>query len=119
MRALVANTGAHTAFASIVSLVAKAALGALNLARRQAIVSRLTAIEERAMVDVFCSDKTGTLTENRVQVVDPMLREDVDASELLKIAVLVSRRENNDPIEQPLFRYLEAHWPELDLSGCR
>ncbi|HCU24295.1 MAG TPA: metal-transporting ATPase, partial [Deltaproteobacteria bacterium] len=34
------------------------AVGAMNLARRQAIVSRLTAIEELAGVDVFCSDKT-------------------------------------------------------------
>ena len=39
------------------------AVGALNLARRQAIVSRLTAIEELAGVDIFCSDKTGTKSE--------------------------------------------------------
>src|SRR5512135_2194417 len=49
------------------------AVGAMNLARRQAIVSRLTAIEELAGVDVFCSDKTGTLTKNEMQVAEPVV----------------------------------------------
>ncbi len=40
------------------------AVGAMNLARNKAIVSKLSAIEELADVDVLCSDKTGTLTKN-------------------------------------------------------
>jgi H+-transporting ATPase len=90
------------------------AIGALNLARRQAIVSRLTAIEELAGVDVCCCDKTGTLTKNEMQVADPAPLPGHDARELLRVAALASRLENNDPIELPIFRYIEEHFPEAD-----
>jgi H+-transporting ATPase len=90
------------------------AIGALNLARRQAIVSRLTAIEELAGVDVCCCDKTGTLTKNEMQVAEPVLLAGHDARELLRVAALASRLENNDPIEIPIFRYIDDHFPEAD-----
>ena len=40
------------------------ALGAIALAKKEAIVSKLVAIEEMAGVDVLCADKTGTITKN-------------------------------------------------------
>ena len=92
------------------------AVGALNLARRQAIVSRLTAIEELAGVDVFCSDKTGTLTKNEMQVAKPVLLDGHDEQELFLYALLASRRENKDPIELPIFHYAEQKFPALDLK---
>jgi len=57
------------------------AVGALNLARRQAIVSRLTAIEELAGVDIFCSDKTGTLTKNEMRVAEPVALDGYDEAQ--------------------------------------
>ncbi|MGD8384978.1 MAG: plasma-membrane proton-efflux P-type ATPase, partial [Lysobacterales bacterium] len=89
------------------------AVGAMNLARRKAIVSRLTAIEELAGADVFCSDKTGTLTRNEMQVAEPVLLDGVSEQELFLMAVLASRRENNDPIELPIFDYLSTHFAEV------
>ncbi|BCO09772.1 metal-transporting ATPase [Desulfolithobacter dissulfuricans] len=92
------------------------AVGALNLARKQAIVSRLTAIEELAGVDVFCSDKTGTLTKNEMQVAQPVLLGNHEQRELFLYALLASRREDHDPIELPLFHYAEQHFPDLNLE---
>ncbi|MBL1321778.1 MAG: HAD-IC family P-type ATPase [Methylophaga sp.] len=88
------------------------AVGALNLARKKAIVSRLTAIEELAGVDIFCSDKTGTLTKNEMSVAPPILCDGHSEQELFFYAVLASRKENNDPIEAPLFYYLAQHFPD-------
>ena len=49
------------------------ALGALALSKQKAIVSRLAAIEEMAGVDILCTDKTGTLTKNQLNLGDPIL----------------------------------------------
>ena len=88
------------------------AVGAINLARHKAIVSRLTAIEELAGVDVFCSDKTGTLTKNEMHVTEPVVLPGHSERELFETAAWASLRENNDPIELPIFQYLDEHFPD-------
>jgi H+-transporting ATPase len=95
------------------------AVGAMNLARRQAIVSRLTAIEELAGVGVFCSDKTGTLTKNEMQVSNPVVFEGHDEKILFRVAALASREENNDPIELPIFEYIKEKRLDADWKSCR
>lgn len=47
------------------------AIGASQLAKKKAIVRRLTAVEELAGMDILCSDKTGTLTLNQLTVDEP------------------------------------------------
>ncbi len=95
------------------------AVGALNLARRNAIVSRLVAIEELAGVDVFCSDKTGTLTKNEMHVAEPLVFDGYDEKTLFLHAALASRLENQDPLEMPIFHYIDEKMPGVDWKAYK
>jgi len=83
------------------------AAGAKTLAGMQAIVSRLSAIEELAGMDILCSDKTGTLTQNKMTINDPYTVNNVTSDDLLFYAGLASKEENQDPIEAPIYQYLK------------
>ncbi|KAJ3161667.1 hypothetical protein HDU86_006437 [Geranomyces michiganensis] len=78
------------------------AVGAAYLARRKCIVQKLTAIESLAGVDMLCTDKTGTLTANKLSLNEPFLMKDVDPNWLMTVAVLASSHNIQalDPIDK-------------------
>ena len=75
------------------------AVGARLLAKKQAIVSKLVAIEELAGVDVLCADKTGTLTQNKLTLGDPFCLDAITADDLILAGALASQAANNDTID--------------------
>ncbi|MBE0644336.1 MAG: plasma-membrane proton-efflux P-type ATPase [Bacteroidetes bacterium] len=75
------------------------AVGARLLAKKEAIVSKLVAIEELAGVDVLCADKTGTLTQNKLTLGEPFAVDNVPVEQVILFAAMASRAENNDTID--------------------
>ena len=75
------------------------AVGARLLAKQQAIVSKLVAIEELAGVDILCADKTGTLTQNKLTLGDPYCAQGADAAAVILDGALASRADNDDTID--------------------
>ena len=85
------------------------ALGALALSKQKAIVSKLSAIEEMAGVDILCSDKTGTLTKNQLTLGEPILFSAASAQDCILAAALASKIEDRDAIDTAVIAALRDH----------
>lgn len=75
------------------------ALGALELAKRGVLVTRLSAVEEAAAMDILCCDKTGTITRNQLAVSTLRAFPPHSEDDLLRLAALACEESTQDPID--------------------
>ncbi len=84
------------------------AVGARDLATREAVVSHLPAVEELSGVDVLCADKTGTITKNELAIVDVVpIADEAGRDEVLVEAALTAELEGQDPIDAAILAALQ------------
>ncbi|EYE93658.1 plasma-membrane proton-efflux P-type ATPase [Aspergillus ruber CBS 135680] len=87
------------------------AVGAAYLAKKQAIVQRLSAIESLAGVEILCSDKTGTLTKNKLSLSEPYTVAGVEPEDLMLTACLAASRKKKgiDAIDRAFLKALRYY----------
>lgn len=80
------------------------AVGAVELARRGVLITRLSAAEDAANMDVLCADKTGTLTANRLSITGALPEPGFTEADVLRYGALASNEANQDPIDLAFLR---------------
>jgi Mg2+-importing ATPase len=93
--------------------------GALRMAKKQVIVKRLAAIHNLGSMDVLCTDKTGTLTEGRIQLERHLDAQGNDSAQVLQLAYLNSYFETGlkSPLDDAILEHKEidaSSWHKID-----
>ncbi len=89
-------------------------VGATELARKGALVTRLESVEDAASIDIICFDKTGTITQNKLSVVDSIPFFGNQKEDVLRIASLTSRSEGMDLIDLAIIEYAALSGVKFD-----
>ncbi|WP_308150032.1 magnesium-translocating P-type ATPase [Spiroplasma sp. AdecLV25b] len=90
---------------------ANLARGAVKLSRKKVIVKNLTSIQNFGAMDILCTDKTGTLTEDRIELVKHLNPEGVESDKVLAMAYLNSSFQTGlkNNIDKTIVEHIKAH----------
>jgi H+-transporting ATPase len=83
-------------------------VAALRLHDKGVLVTRITAVEDAATMTVICTDKTGTITENKLSVMEPVAVGEFRESDVLLMAMLASEEASQDPIDTAIIKYARS-----------
>jgi len=75
------------------------AVGSMELSKKGALITRLSAIEDASTMTTLCLDKTGTLTYNRLSITDIKELDNYKKEDVILYGTLASQESNNDPID--------------------
>ncbi len=84
------------------------AVGARELAGRDVLVTRLSAAEDAATMDVLCLDKTGTLTRNEIEIAGVYPQGSFSEADVLLFGALASQESNRDPLDRAFLERARA-----------
>lgn len=95
------------------------ALGALDLSKKGVLVTRLNAIEEAASMQVLCTDKTGTLTENKLEVSEIVAFPPYTQKDVIRLAVMASDEATQDPLDKAILEKAVKEQVDLHVNDTR
>jgi H+-transporting ATPase len=95
------------------------ALGALDLSKKGVLVTRLSAIEEAASMQILCTDKTGTLTENKLAVSQIIAFPPYTEKDVIRLAVMASDEATQDPLDKAILEKAKLEQVELHINDAR
>jgi H+-transporting ATPase len=90
------------------------AVGAMELAKEGVLVTRLDSIEDAASIDVLCLDKTGTITQNKLSVIEVIPFSEYKKEDVVLMAALASEEESKDMIDLIVISYAKSLGVNLD-----
>jgi H+-transporting ATPase len=91
------------------------AVGAMELTKKKMLVTRLDSIEDAASMDVLCLDKTGTITQNKLSVIDLVPFSGYKKEDVITVASLASKEESKDIIDLAIIEHAKTLGVDFDL----